>query len=30
MDIVFTGGIIGFLALTWGLVVVCGKLEERQ
>lgn len=29
MDIVFIGGIIGFLALTWGLTVACEKLEAR-
>ncbi|HJV79349.1 potassium ABC transporter ATPase [Noviherbaspirillum sp.] len=30
MDIVFIGGIIGFLALTWGLAGACEQLETRQ
>ncbi|MQR01548.1 potassium ABC transporter ATPase [Glaciimonas sp. GS1] len=30
MDAIFIGGIAVFLALTWGLVVGCKKLEERK
>ena len=29
MDFVFVGGLLGLVALTWGLAVLCERLQER-
>ena len=30
MDIVFIGIVVGFFAITWGLVELCGRLAAKE
>ena len=30
MDFLFVGGLLSLAALTWGLVTLCDRLQERK